>query len=43
VIARKVSHCSKNERGAEAFTAFTSVARTAVKKGVAGPEPPSPS
>jgi hypothetical protein len=33
VIARKVSHCSKNERGAEAFAAFTSVARTAVKKG----------
>jgi transposase len=35
VIARKVSHCSKNERGAEAFAAFTSVARTAVKKGLA--------
>jgi hypothetical protein len=34
VIARKVSHCSQNERGAEAFAAFTSVARTAVKKGV---------
>lgn len=34
VIARKVSHCSKNERGAEAFSAFTSVARTAVKKGI---------
>ncbi len=33
VIARKVSHCSKNKRGAEAFAAFTSVARTAVKKG----------
>ncbi|MCW5978940.1 MAG: IS66 family transposase [Bryobacteraceae bacterium] len=33
VIARKVSHCSKNTRGAEAFAAFTSVARTAVKKG----------
>lgn len=33
VIARKVSHCSKNQRGAEAFAAFTSVARTAVKKG----------
>jgi len=55
VIARKVSHCSKNERGAEAFAAFTSVARTTVKKGVAtvtevflhlikdGPEPPSSS
>jgi len=28
VIARKVSHCSKNQRGAEAFAAFTSVART---------------
>jgi transposase len=54
VIARKVSHCSKNERGAEAFAAFTSVARTAVKKGVVtvtdtflrlirnGPEPPGP-
>jgi transposase len=35
VIARKVSHCSKNERGAEAFAAFTSVARTTVKRGVA--------
>lgn len=34
VIARKVSHCSNNERGAEAFAAFTSVARTTVKKGV---------
>jgi hypothetical protein len=55
VIARKVSHCSKNERGAEAFAAFTSVARTAVKKGAAtvtdvfyrlikdGPEPTAPS
>jgi len=35
VIARKVSHCSKNERGSEAFAAFTSVARTTIKKGVA--------
>ena len=35
VIARKVSHCSKNQREAEAFAAFTSVARTTVKKGVA--------
>jgi hypothetical protein len=55
VIARKVSHCSQNERGAEAFAAFTSVARTTVKKGVAtvtdvfhrlikdGLEPPGPS
>lgn len=34
IIARKVSHCSKNESGAEAFAAFTSVARTAVKKGI---------
>jgi hypothetical protein len=55
VIARKVSHCSKNERGAEAFAAFTSVARTTVKKGIAtvtevfhrlindDPDPPHPS
>jgi transposase len=55
VIARKVSHCSKNERGAEAFAAFTSVARTTVKKGLAtvtevlhrlfkdGLDPPGPS
>ncbi len=28
VIARKVSHCSKNDEGAEAFSAFTSVIRT---------------
>jgi transposase len=35
VIARKVSHCSKNERGAHAFAAFTSVVRTAVKQGAA--------
>jgi transposase len=52
VIARKVSHCSKNQRGAEAFAAFTSVARTTIKKGSAtvadafryliqdGPKPP---
>ena len=33
-IARKVSHCSKNERGSEAFAAFTSLARTAVKNGM---------
>jgi hypothetical protein len=33
VIARKVSHCSKNKRGAHAFAAFTSVVRTAVKQG----------
>lgn len=35
VIARKVSHCSKNRRGAEAFAAFTSVARTTIKQGIA--------
>lgn len=28
VIARKVSHCSKNEKGARAFEAFTSVLQT---------------
>jgi transposase len=28
VIARKVSHCSKNDRGARAFEAFTSVLQT---------------
>ena len=28
VVARKVSHCSKNDEGAEAFSAFTSVIRT---------------
>ena len=28
VIARKVSHCSKNVGGADAFSAFTSVIRT---------------
>jgi transposase len=28
VIARKVSHCSKNQRGARAFEAFTSVLHT---------------
>ena len=37
VMARKVSHCSKNERGAEAFAAFTSVIRTMMKKGGASP------
>lgn len=34
VIARKVSQCSKNDRGAEAYAAFKSVIRTFVKKGV---------
>jgi transposase len=32
VIVRKLSHGSKNERGAEAFAAFTSVIQTAAKK-----------
>lgn len=32
VIARKVSHCSKNPRGAEAFAAFLSVVQTARKQ-----------
>lgn len=32
VIARKVSQCSKNQRGAEAFAAFTTVIRTLAKK-----------
>ena len=32
VIARKVSHCSKNDQGAAAFSAFKSVIRT-LKKG----------
>jgi len=33
VIARKVSHCSKTERGAKAYAAFVSVIRTARLKG----------
>jgi len=33
VIARKVSQCSKNQQGAEAFAAFKSIAQTAVKNG----------
>jgi len=33
VIVRKVSHCSKNRRGAHAFAAFTSVVRTLAKHG----------
>ncbi len=32
VIARKVSQCSKNQRGAEAFAAFTSLAQTFKKR-----------
>ena len=35
VIARKVSQCSKNDAGAHAFAAFTSVVRTLAKQGVA--------
>jgi transposase len=31
VIARKVSHCSKNQRGADAFAAFVSIIQTARK------------
>ena len=33
VIARKVSHCSKNVEGADAFSAFTSVIRTLARSG----------
>lgn len=33
VIARKVSQCSKNERGAATFAAFTSVTRTIRQRG----------
>lgn len=33
VIARKVSQCSKNARGAQAFAAFTSVVRTLARTG----------
>lgn len=34
VIARKVSHCSKNQRGAETFATFTSIIQTIRKKGL---------
>ncbi len=34
VIARKVSQCSKNGRGAHAFAAFTSVVRTLAQQGI---------
>lgn len=34
VIARKVSHCSKTQRGAEAYAAFCSVLRTGKKTGL---------
>ena len=33
VIARKVSHCSRNEAGADAFSAFTSAIRTLAQHG----------
>ncbi len=33
VIARKVSQCSKNERGAETFAAFASITRTIRQRG----------
>ena len=33
MIARKVSHCSKNVGGADAFSAFTSVIRTLARNG----------
>ena len=33
MIARKVSHCSKNKDGADAFSAFTSVIRTLARNG----------
>jgi transposase len=36
VIARKVSHCSRNERGARAFETFTSVLQTIRKTNPAG-------
>lgn len=37
VIARKVSHCSKNDAGAEAFAAFTSVLTTLARTGRQSP------
>ena len=36
VIARKVSHCSRNENGARAFEAFTSVLQTIRKTTTSG-------
>ena len=33
VIARKISHCSKNQSGASALVAFASIAQTALKNG----------
>ena len=37
VIARKVSQCSKNGQGSEAFSAFTSVLRTLARRGDQAP------
>lgn len=34
VIARKVSQCSKNQRGAESFAAFTSLCQTLGQRGI---------
>lgn len=34
VIARKVSHCSKNQRGADARAAFMSVIKALRKRGL---------
>ncbi len=39
VVARKVSHCSKNERGARAFEAFTSILQTLRKTNPAATVP----
>jgi hypothetical protein len=36
VVARKVSHCSQNERGATAYAAFVSVVCTLRQRGEAG-------
>ena len=33
MIARKVSHCSKTEESADAFSTFTSVVRTLERNG----------
>jgi hypothetical protein len=37
VIARKVSHCSKNAQGADAFSAFTSIVTTLARNGDQSP------
>jgi hypothetical protein len=43
VIARRVSQCSKNQRGAEAFAPFSTVIRTMVKKATTSIADPTPS